>query len=96
MKTMRDENNEMPKTFDRELNLWALESISTISLDKRLGLIGSQINPEAEHFIKSVRNFFELSYALEFTPSLWRYFDTPDWKKLRKTFDDISEYKLDC
>lgn len=92
MKTIRKENYEMPETFAHDMNHWALESISTIALDKRLGLIGSTWDPEVEHFIECVRNFFELGFDIEFSPSLWKYYDTPKWKKLVKAFDDITEY----
>lgn len=91
MKNIRESNNEMPESFFRELNRWALESIGTIGLDKRLGLIGSVQDPEAEQFIGSIRDFLLYSFDLEFKPSLWKYIDTPVWKKVIKAQDNITE-----
>lgn len=34
---LKDPNRQMPKDFENELNKWALESISLIAIDKRLG-----------------------------------------------------------
>lgn len=40
IRSIRDANNEMPGDFQNELNKWALESISYIALNQRLGLVG--------------------------------------------------------
>lgn len=40
IKAIRDENSEMPADFQNELNKWALESISYIAVNQRLGLVG--------------------------------------------------------
>lgn len=40
IRAIRDPNDEMPGDFTNEMNKWALESIATIGLDQRLGLLG--------------------------------------------------------
>lgn len=52
---IRDANNEMPDNFGVELSRWALESIGVIALDRRLGVISFENQPEAEAIIQ-VRN----------------------------------------
>lgn len=37
---IRNAKNEMPEDFKNELNKWALESISYIALNQKLGLLG--------------------------------------------------------
>lgn len=52
MKTMGDENQEMPANFATELNKWALESIAVIALEHRLGVITNENDPESQKIIK--------------------------------------------
>lgn len=39
IRSIRDENLEVPADFSNETNKWALESISSIALDQRLNLM---------------------------------------------------------
>lgn len=89
-KTTRDDNNELPATFGDELNKWALESMGVIALDHRLGVL-TETNPDAKLLIKSVREFFELTYALDVLPSIWQYYETPKFKRLMQVFDDMTK-----
>lgn len=86
----RDANHELPAKFGHDLNKWALESIGAIALDQRLGVMAEN-SPEAKLMIKSIRDFFRLSYELEVMPSLWHYVETPKFKKLMQTFDNLTE-----
>lgn len=85
-----DANNELSASFGNDLNKWALESIGVIALDQRLGVLGED-NPDARLLIKSIRDFFRLSYELDVLPSLWHYVETPKFKELMKTFDNLTE-----
>ncbi|XP_037048220.1 cytochrome P450 CYP12A2-like isoform X1 [Bradysia coprophila] len=94
MKTLRDDKNEMPSNFLYELSKWALESISSIALDQRLHVLEtskSDVNNLGVQLIKSVDDFFVLSYQLEVQPSLWRYIATPKYKQIIKVFDNMTE-----
>lgn len=94
IKTMRNDKNEMPANFLAELNKWSLESISSIALNQRLHLLGpgSNVpNDQAMQLIKAVDDFFVLSYDLEMMPPIWRYVETPQYKKLMKVFDTMTE-----
>lgn len=48
---MRDGNNEMPSDFGTELGAWAFESIGVIALDRRLGAMAVQREPEIDQMI---------------------------------------------
>lgn len=96
IKTLRDHQNELPANFLYELNKWSLESIASIALDQRLhilsGIKGDR-DSKASQLIEAVDKFFELSFDLEISPSLWRYVSTPKYKRLMKVFDTMTEYE---
>lgn len=86
----RDVNNELAADFGNDLNKWSLESIGLIALDQRLGVFADN-DPRAQVLVKSVKDFFELTYELEVLPSLWKYISTPKFRQLMKTFDDMTK-----
>lgn len=86
----RDANNELPANFGDSLNKFTLESIGYIALEQRLGVMAEE-DAEARLLIKSIRDFFRLSYELDVMPSLWQYVETPKFKKLMHTFDNLTE-----
>lgn len=95
MKKLRDDKNEMPSNFLYELSKWSLESIASIALDQRLHVLEtskSDVNNIGVRLIKSVDDFFVLSFQLEIQPSLWRYIATPKYKQIIKVFDNMTEY----
>lgn len=85
-----DANNELPADFGSDLTKWALESIGVIALNQRLGVLSGN-NARAEALVQSVRDFFVLSYDLEFKPSIWKYASTPKFRQLMKAFDTMTE-----
>lgn len=87
---VRDENNELSASFGQDLNKWAVESVGVIALDQRLGVLVEN-NPEAKLVIRSVREFFQLTYELDVLPSVWKYVETPKFKRLMQVFDDITK-----
>lgn len=84
-------NQEMPENFLNEIHKWALESISVVALNKRLGLLKpNNVNPEANKFIVDAINMFDSLYELDVEPSPWKYFKTPAYKRFIKTMDSIT------
>lgn len=81
---------EMPNGFGNELNKWALESIGVIALDDRLGALMDD-SEDGRKIIELVKNFFVLSYELDVALSIWKYYKTPQFKKLMWTFDQMTE-----
>lgn len=80
---------EMPSDFGNELNKWALESIGVIALDDRLGALMND-TAEGRQIIELVKNFFVLTYELDVAPSVWKYYKTPQFKKLMSVFDQMT------
>lgn len=58
IKTLRDNNNEMPDNFQNEMNKWSLESIALIALEHRLGLITKEDDPENQLLINVRKDRF--------------------------------------
>lgn len=93
IKSIRDEQNEVPKDFQNEMNKWALETVGIISLDTRLGVLGDiPKDSDPQKLIQCVHDFFHLSFELEFLPSIWRYYKTPKFQQMMETLDAMTEY----
>lgn len=90
-----DKTLEMPNDFGNELNKWALESIGVIALDDRLGVLNED-SEDGRRIIESVKNFFVLTYELDVALSIWKYYKTPQFKKLMWTFDQMTELIMRC
>lgn len=84
------ETLEMPSDFGNELNKWALESIGVIALDSRVGALMDN-SADGQQIIELVKNFFVLSYELDVALSVWKYYKTPQFKKLMWTFDEMTK-----
>ncbi|GAB0094258.1 Cytochrome P450 [Sergentomyia squamirostris] len=84
-----DVNQETPDDFYSELNMWALESIATITMDTRLGIFENSNMEKMHTIMRDLKVFFELTVKLDFQPSLWKYFPTPGYRKLMKSSDNI-------
>jgi cytochrome P450 family 12 len=90
--TIQDKNGEMPGNFHEYLNRWSLESITAITLEKRLGLmnfndfdgIGMQIQ-------KTIRKIITLGMEFELKPSVWKIYHTKSFKELLKAYDDLTQ-----
>lgn len=92
IRSIRDEKGEMPKDFHNELNKWALESIAFIALNQRLGLVGpTDRSSSGQQMIEAVQVFLDLSFKMEFLPSMWRFVETSDYKKMMKALHTVTE-----
>lgn len=91
MLTTRDIKNELPANFKQWINRWALESMGVLALDTRLGLLDSEQSEEATIIVKYLQEFFELTYQLDVLPSVWKYYETPSFKRLMVVLDKITE-----
>nr|ASO98056.1 cytochrome p450 CYP333B40 [Spodoptera exigua] len=89
MKANRNEKNMLKNDFDKEMNLWALESIGTVALGCRLNCFDPNLPADSPEWqlIQCVHDLFVVANELDFKPSLWRYFATPTYKKAMKLFE---------
>ncbi|KAG4074654.1 hypothetical protein HA402_004525 [Bradysia odoriphaga] len=98
IKTLKDDKDEMPDDFQNDLFRWALESISLIALEQRLGLLSNDGDQENQKIINAVKNNLSLSYQLDVEPSLWKYLKTPKYRKLMnslETMTNVSKVQID-
>lgn len=87
-----DENGELPGNFHEYLNRWSLESITAITLEKRLGLtnfkdtdgLGMQIQ-------RAIRRIISMGMEFEMKPSVWRFYKTKGFHELMKAYDELTE-----
>ncbi|XP_065345992.1 uncharacterized protein LOC135943381 [Cloeon dipterum] len=91
VKLIRNDKMEMPADFKNEINKWALESISLIALDTRLGCLEPNLAPdsEAQRMIDAVINVFSLSFDLDFKIPFWKFINTPAWKNFVKYEEEV-------
>ncbi|XP_049785635.1 probable cytochrome P450 301a1, mitochondrial isoform X2 [Schistocerca cancellata] len=89
MLAIRDENMKMPADFVNELNKWALESISLVALDTRLGCLDGNLPPDSEpqRIIEAAHTAFDCMLKLDVRPSPWKYISTPAWRRMVKAQD---------
>lgn len=87
--SLRDQNMENPADFYSELNMWTLESIGQITLDTRLVIFDNTSSKNMHSLMSDLKDFFYLTYQLNFKPSLWKLFPTPSYRKLIRNTDNM-------
>jgi cytochrome P450 family 12 len=93
MKNLRNEKSEMPGNFNDYLNQWSLESIALVAVERRLNILSGSSNDEnAKELIKNIRKFFELSVEFEGKVSVWRLYETKQFKELMDVYEKMTKY----
>ncbi|KAG5671495.1 hypothetical protein PVAND_001689 [Polypedilum vanderplanki] len=91
MRNIKNDKNEMPGNFSDYLNRWSLESIATIAVEKRLNVLSGKTDDEnSKKLIKVIRQFFEQGPEFEGKPSIWKYYETKDFKNLIEVYDTMT------
>ncbi|XP_050331965.1 probable cytochrome P450 12e1, mitochondrial [Bactrocera neohumeralis] len=81
---------EVPDDFHDDINRLTLESVVSIALNTRLGMIHkNRDSAESKTLLKEIRNFFVLSEEVEVKPSIWKIIKTPKFHQLMKTLDTL-------
>ncbi|XP_068633056.1 cytochrome P450 CYP12A2-like [Battus philenor] len=92
---LKDNEGYLQQNLDTEITKWSLESVAYVGLGTRLGCLrDDQDGQNAEILIKCARDIMDLAFKIEFFPTPWRYFETPNLKKMIKTLDlqwEVSE-----
>lgn len=89
---IQDENGETPANFNEFINRWSLESITAVVMEKRLGLMDFDNTTIAgEKIAKAVRKILTLGLEFEMKPSIWRYYETKEFKELMEAYNDLTE-----
>lgn len=89
MRANRDEMNMITKDFDKEINLWALESIGTVALGLRLNCFNPNMPADSPEWqlIQCVRELFTTATEIDFKPNFWRYLSTPLFKRTMQMYE---------
>nr|WCC58036.1 cytochrome P450 [Pharsalia antennata] len=92
----QNENSEMPENFQDELYKWALESVGVVALDRHLGCLNLNAPKDSEphKFISNVNEMFHYMYQFDVLPPIWKFFETPSFKRYMKILDYITEITL--
>ncbi|KAK8744768.1 hypothetical protein OTU49_000603, partial [Cherax quadricarinatus] len=89
--SLQSQFGEMPSDFQNEMYKWALESVGSVALNRRLGCLDPNITPDSEpiRLISLVNELFTALNDAEFSAHLWEVFPTPSFKKLKKTHQEF-------
>ncbi|XP_046965915.1 cytochrome P450 CYP12A2-like [Vanessa cardui] len=89
LKKLQEKDNYLEQNLDLEMTKWSLESVAVVGLGTRLGSLEDNLANDhpARILIQCAQDLLNLSWKLEFFPSLWRYYQTRNFKKLVKTLD---------
>jgi cytochrome P450 family 12 len=89
---IQDKAGEMPEDFQNLLNHWSLESITAITLEKRLGLMNLESsNEDGNEIQKLIRKIITLGVNFEMKPSIWKIYETKEFKELMQAYDGLTE-----
>ncbi|XP_030750650.1 probable cytochrome P450 49a1 [Sitophilus oryzae] len=90
-----DNNNELPDNFLYEIYKWALESVTRVSLNTRLGCLDPQLdtNSESKRIIDAINTFFWNVAEVELKMPVWRVYKN---KAFRKYIGALEDFRTLC
>ncbi|XP_068083411.1 probable cytochrome P450 49a1 isoform X2 [Anabrus simplex] len=93
MKDLRDKNGQLPDDFMDHMFRWALESISLIALDTRLGCLQPNNKPdsETEKFIAALQLVMKAMFLLDVPPPLPPSEKEALWNQMVDALDYFNE-----
>ncbi|XP_070561093.1 probable cytochrome P450 301a1, mitochondrial isoform X3 [Ptychodera flava] len=88
MKELRNEDGEIPD-FQNEIYKWALESVTKVTLDTRLGCLERNLDPqsEAQQIIDATGDFLLHLGKLVFSFPFYKFISTPSWRTFLRSQD---------
>ncbi|GAB0098999.1 hypothetical protein DMENIID0001_148170 [Sergentomyia squamirostris] len=94
--SLRDANHETPPDFLHQLNMWALESVTYITLNRRLGVLEQNPDGDSLKLIHNIKDFLQLFEELQLRPSIWKIYKTSKFVKFQRVTEEMQEiiYKL--
>ncbi|CAB3362181.1 Hypothetical predicted protein [Cloeon dipterum] len=93
VKILRNDKMEMHDDFHNELHKWALESISLIAYDTRLGCLQQNLakDSDAQRLIHSIAKLYQLMYELDFQIPFWKFLPSKALNELIENADTMLE-----
>ncbi|XP_017783894.1 PREDICTED: cytochrome P450 CYP12A2-like [Nicrophorus vespilloides] len=89
---IRNRQLEVPKSYKEELNKWCLECLCGIMFNKNLGFLdtkGLSSTAETSILLDSLSEATHAIRKCEFGLHMWKFFETPAWKRLVQNCDTI-------
>lgn len=98
VRLLRLPNHQVPLLIN-ELFKWALESVTYILFNERMGCLEDNISPDSisQRYIRAVNEFFQLSAKVELSSlPIWRVFPSlsPSYQKLKKVHDFFFQHAM--
>lgn len=82
----------MPADFAEDIRRLVLESIGSVVMNTRLGLLGeNRESEEAKRLINALGQIIEISFYLDMMPPIWKYLPMASFKKLMGSLDTITD-----
>ncbi|XP_027212219.1 probable cytochrome P450 49a1 [Penaeus vannamei] len=93
---LQEEHGEMPSDFQFELYKWALESVSLVALNRRMGCLNPDVAQDSEtvRLIGIVNGIFQALNDLEMGSMLWRLVRTPTYNTLKRRHGEFLEIAM--
>ncbi|KAB0799090.1 hypothetical protein PPYR_06970 [Photinus pyralis] len=82
---IRNRQDEVPITFNTEIDKWSLECVCALLFNKRCGFLETSslsASSESDRILGAVTGLIDAIRRCEFGVPLWKLMGTPAWKKL--------------
>ncbi|XP_001980671.2 probable cytochrome P450 12e1, mitochondrial [Drosophila erecta] len=84
---------EMPDDFVVDIRHLVIESICSVALNTHIGLLGEQReDKDIQKVVLALQDVVELGFQLDMMPAFWKYFPMPNFKKLVRSLDTITDF----
>lgn len=89
MAKLKDDPNYLENSFYLEMTKWSLESVGLVGLGARIGCLKGDLEEDhpGRQLMQCAKDLIDLSFKLEMYPGIWKYIETPMFKKAIKTCD---------
>ncbi|XP_048516997.1 probable cytochrome P450 49a1 isoform X1 [Dendroctonus ponderosae] len=91
--SVRNLQDEMPKTFKNDILKWCLECVCSVTLKRKLGFMdptGLSPNSDPGQILEGVIGATEAIRKCEYGFHIWKFVKTPAWRSLVKKCDLIN------
>ncbi|CAH2009398.1 unnamed protein product [Acanthoscelides obtectus] len=92
IKVLRNPQEEMPNDFLKEIHKWSLESLCSVTLNKRFGFLdtyGLSPTSDAGVILQGLTGATQAIRKCEYGLHVWKFIETPAWKSLVKHCDMV-------
>lgn len=82
----------MPADFGTYVNMWSLESVTNITINHRLRLLGDNVEDgKGRELIQLARRCLDLGATIEYSPPVWKFYATKSFNEMMSILDGITK-----